>query len=93
MACPGGCIGGGGQPRTKLPQEIPAKRARIESLYGLDALKQIRASWENPEIQTLYTKFLGEPLSDLSESLLHTQYINKHYMLGQEDKVQPGVSH
>ena len=93
MACPGGCIGGGGQPRTKLPQEIPAKRARIESLYGLDALKQIRASWENPEIQTLYTKFLGEPLSDLSESLLHTQYINKHYMLGKEDKVQPGVSH
>ena len=93
MACPGGCIGGGGQPRTKLPQEIPAKRARIESLYGLDALNQIRASWENPEIQTLYTKFLGEPLSDLSESLLHTQYINKHYMLGKEDKVQPGVSH
>ena len=93
MACPGGCISGGGQPRTKLPQEIPAKRARIESLYGLDALKQIRASWENPEIQTLYTKFLGEPLSDLSESLLHTQYINKHYMLGKEDKVQPGVSH
>jgi NADP-reducing hydrogenase subunit HndD len=93
MACPGGCIGGGGQPRTKLPQEIPAKRARIESLYGLDSLKQIRASWENPEIQTLYTKFLGEPLSDLSESLLHTQYINKHYMLGKEDKVQPEVSH
>ena len=93
MACPGGCIGGGGQPRTKLPQEIPAKRARIESLYGLDALNQIRASWENPEIQALYTKFLGEPLSDLSESLLHTQYINKHYMLGKEDKVQPGVSH
>ena len=93
MACPGGCIGGGGQPRTKLPQEIPAKRARIESLYGLDALNQIRASWENPEIQTLYTKFLGEPLSDLSESLLHTLYINKHYMLGKEDKVQPGVSH
>ena len=93
MGCPGGCIGGGGQPRTKLPQEIPAKRARIESLYGLDALNQIRASWENPEIQTLYTKFLGEPLSDLSESLLHTQYINKHYMLGKEDKVQPGVSH
>ena len=51
------------------------------------------ASWENPEIQTLYTKFLGEPLSDLSESLLHSQYINKHYILGKEDKVQPGVSH
>lgn len=46
MACPGGCIGGGGQPRTPLPLEIPAKRARIEALYQLDTQKPIRASWE-----------------------------------------------
>ena len=89
MACPGGCIGGGGQPRTPLPLEIPAKRARIEALYQLDAQKPIRASWENKELQTLYAKFLGEPGSDLSEALLHTQYINKHYLLGKEDKIQP----
>lgn len=89
MACPGGCIGGGGQPRTQLPLEIPAKRARIEALYQMDAQKSIRASWENKELQTLYAKFLGEPLGDLSEALLHTQYVNKHYLLGKEDKVQP----
>ena len=89
MACPGGCIGGGGQPRTPLPLEIPAKRARIEALYQLDTQKPIRASWENKELQTLYAKFLGEPGSELSEALLHTQYINKHYLLGKEDKVQP----
>ena len=51
--------------------------------------KSIRASWENKELQTLYAKFLGEPLGDLSEALLHTQYVNKHYLLGKEDKVQP----
>jgi NADH-quinone oxidoreductase subunit G len=89
MACPGGCIGGGGQPRTKLPQEIPAKRARIESLYAMDKENPIHASWENREVQTLYAKFLGEPCSELSEQLLHTQYVNKHYMLGKEDKVVP----
>lgn len=89
MACPGGCIGGGGQPRTKLPQEIPARRARIESLYTLDKQNTIHASWENSELQTLYTKFLGEPLGDLPQQLLHTQFINKHYMLGKEDKVEP----
>ncbi|MCH4167360.1 MAG: [FeFe] hydrogenase, group A [Megasphaera sp.] len=89
MACPGGCIGGGGQPRTKLPQEIPAKRARIESLYALDQQNAIHASWENTELQTLYTKFLGEPMGELSQQLLHTQFINKHYMLGKEDKIEP----
>ena len=55
----------------------------------MDAQKSIRASWENKELQTLYAKFLGEPLGDLSEALLHTQYVNKHYLLGKEDKVQP----
>ena len=61
MACPGGCIGGGGQPRTPLPLEIPAKRARIEALYQLDAKSRfgpagkirnyrhyMRNSWESP---------------------------------------------
>ncbi len=89
MACPGGCIGGGGQPRTKLPQEIPAKRARMETLYELDAANPIRASWENRELQAVYAKFLGEPGSELAEQLLHTHYINKHYLLGKEDNVIP----
>lgn len=89
MACPGGCAGGGGQPQTKIPKEIPAKRARIETLYAIDKAKEIHSSWQNQEVQTLYAKFLGEPLSELSEQLLHTQYVNKHYMLGREDDVTP----
>lgn len=92
MACPGGCIGGGGQPRTKMPQEIPAKRARIEAVYAIDQDKAIRSSWENKGLQQIYAKFLGEPLSPVAEELLHTQYINKHYLLGKEDKITPPES-
>lgn len=87
MACPGGCIGGGGQPRTKLPQEVPAKRARIESVYELDKENIIHSSWQNQELQHVYAHFLGEPLSDVAEKLLHTQFVNKHYMLGREDTI------
>ena len=87
MACPGGCIGGGGQPRTKLPQEVPAKRARIESIYELDKENTIRSSWQNQELQKLYANFLEEPMSETAEKLLHTQYVNKHYMLGRDDTI------
>lgn len=89
MACPGGCIGGGGQPRTKLPQEIPAKRARIESVYAIDKANTIHSSWENKELRELYERFLGEPLSEKAEALLHTSYVNKHYLLGRDDNVEP----
>ncbi|WP_367881534.1 [FeFe] hydrogenase, group A [uncultured Megasphaera sp.] len=89
MACPGGCIGGGGQPRTKMPQEITAKRARIESVYALDRENIIHSSWQNQELSQLYARFLDKPLSERAEQLLHTQYVNKHYMLGREDNVEP----
>lgn len=82
MACPGGCIGGGGQPRTKIPQAIPAKRARIASLYAMDQRNPIHASWQNMRLQNLYDEFLENPLSEKSVQLLHTHYVNKHYMLG-----------
>ena len=89
MACPGGCIGGGGQPRTPLLQEIPAKRARMETLYAMDAAKDMHSSWENEGLKALYSQFLGQPLSGMAENLLHTQYINKHYILGRNDTVKP----
>ena len=89
MACPGGCIGGGGQPHTPLLQEIPAKRARMETLYAMDAARDIHSSWENEGLQALYSQFLGQPLSGMAEKLLHTQYINKHYILGRDDTVKP----
>ncbi len=71
MACPGGCIGGGGQPITKLN----AKRVeRIEAIYVEDEGLPIRKSHENPEVKTLYDEFLHEPLGHKSHELLHTHY-------------------
>jgi iron-only hydrogenase group A len=71
MACPGGCIGGGGQPYG-ISNEIRQKRA--EGLYQDDADCRLRFSHENPSIQKLYSEFLGAPLSEKAEHLLHTQY-------------------
>ena len=87
MACPGGCIGGGGQPRTKIPQAIPAKRARIASLYQMDQNNPIHASWQNMRLQELYNNFLENPLSEKAIQLLHTHFVNKHYLLGKDDTV------
>ncbi|MGE5379905.1 MAG: [FeFe] hydrogenase, group A, partial [Methylocystaceae bacterium] len=75
MACPGGCIGGGGQPLTKSN----AKRAvRINAIYEEDAGLPIRKSHENPEVTTIYEDFLHEPLGHKSHELLHTHYHAKH---------------
>lgn len=71
MACPGGCLGGGGQP-IPTNQEIREKRAA--AIYEEDAHLPIRKSHENPEVQLLYKEFLGEPLGHKSHELLHTHY-------------------
>lgn len=89
MACPGGCIGGGGQPHTKLPQAAETKKARAASLYERDGAYSIRSSWENPEVQQLYREFLQTPLSPMAESMLHTGFKNKHYRLGNMDDITP----
>ncbi len=75
MACPGGCIGGGGQPLHHGDSTILKKRA--EALYREDKGKAIRKSHENPHIQELYKNFLGEPMSDKAHHLLHTHYDSK----------------
>lgn len=75
MACPGGCIGGGGQPLHHGNSEILQKRA--EALYREDAGKPIRKSHENPAIIELYENYLGEPCSELSHQLLHTHYFDR----------------
>ncbi len=77
MACPGGCIGGGGQPYPPrgyhiLDPKLFQKRA--EALYAIDAKKTFRKSHENPAIQRLYKELLKEPGSDLCHKLLHTHY-------------------
>ena len=74
MGCPGGCIGGGGQPIPTTP-EIRQKRA--DAIYAEDTGMAIRKSHENPEVQQIYKEFLGEPLSDKSHWLLHTHYTKR----------------
>ncbi|NOQ25124.1 MAG: 2Fe-2S iron-sulfur cluster binding domain-containing protein [Bacteroidales bacterium] len=74
MGCPGGCIGGGGQPIPTTP-EIRQKRA--DAIYREDEGMEIRKSHENPEITQIYKEFLGEPLGHKSHELLHTHYVKR----------------
>lgn len=71
MGCPGGCLGGGGQPIPTSP-EIREERAR--AIYEEDADMPLRKSHENPEVAAIYEDFLGEPLGHKSHDLLHTHY-------------------
>lgn len=75
MACPGGCINGGGQPYIHSDTTILEKRA--EALYNEDRNKPLRKSHLNPDIQKLYKEFLGEPYGEKSHKLLHTHYTKK----------------
>lgn len=72
MACPGGCVGGGGQPFHKGDLSILNQRAK--GLYKIDEEKVYRKSYENPSIKKLYEEYLGEPGSDIAHDLLHTSY-------------------
>lgn len=72
MACPGGCVGGGGQPFHKGDLAILDQRAK--GLYKIDEEKTYRKSYENPSIKKLYEEYLGEPGSDIAHDLLHTSY-------------------
>lgn len=72
MACPGGCIGGGGQPFHH--GDLSILKRRSNALYQLDESKKLRKSYQNPYIKKLYDEFLGEPGSDKAISLLHTSY-------------------
>ena len=78
MACPGGCIGGGGQP---IGTTNAIRKKRMAALYEIDKNLPLRKSHENPEIITLYKEFLGEPLGEKAHELLHTHYhkVEKEY--------------
>jgi NADP-reducing hydrogenase subunit HndD len=71
MTCPGGCIGGGGQPRVTTDE---VRKARIAAIYREDEGRKLRKSHENPAVQQLYKEFLGKPLGEKSHHLLHTEY-------------------
>ena len=78
MACPGGCIAGGGQPINSKPKAI---KSRMKSLYEIDEKESIKVSHRNPSIIEIYQEYLGKPLSDKSHELLHTTYIKRDNIL------------
>lgn len=71
MACPGGCVAGGGQP---INLDDKAIKERIKSLYRIDDTESIKVSHKNPDVIILYNEFLGKPLGKKSHELLHTHY-------------------
>jgi NADH-quinone oxidoreductase subunit G/[NiFe] hydrogenase diaphorase moiety small subunit/NADP-reducing hydrogenase subunit HndD len=71
MACPGGCLGGGGQP---IPTNAGIRKRRAAAIYAEDLGKPIRKSHENPEVIKIYKDFLGKPAGEMSHKLLHTTY-------------------
>jgi NADH-quinone oxidoreductase subunit G/NADP-reducing hydrogenase subunit HndD len=71
MGCPGGCIGGGGQP---IPTTNAIRRRRMDAIYEVDRNMPIRKSHENQVVKALYAEFLGRPLGEKSHKLLHTHY-------------------
>ena len=82
MTCPGGCIGGGGQPKDTKYQGDLLRAKRIAGLYNSDQSMNLRNSHDNPEIQQLYKDFYQAHMSDLAENMLHTTYIDRSKELG-----------
>ncbi|MDD3347621.1 NADH-dependent [FeFe] hydrogenase, group A6 [Oscillibacter sp.] len=74
MACPGGCLGGGGQP---IPTNCDIRLARAKAIYEEDESMELRKSHENPEVTMIYKDFLKEPLGHKSHKLLHTTYTKR----------------
>lgn len=89
MSCPGGCIGGGGQP---IPTTDEVRQKRIEAIYEADRNMPLRKSHENPAVQELYRTYLERPLSPRSKKLLHTTYRWRHPFGTMAEKVAAGIS-
>lgn len=79
MACPGGCVGGGGQPifgnQDHRELDVEHRRQRAEALFKIDLGKKLRKAHENPAVKKVYEEYLGHPLSAKARALLHTSYI------------------
>ena len=83
MACPGGCVAGGGQPLIDAGKYVPPLdqdmiSKRQHALYDIDSAKEVRKSHENPYIKKLYEEFLGEPGGETAHRLLHTEYRERY---------------
>ena len=79
MACPGGCVNGGGQPiqPASLRNFVDIREVRAKTIYELDASMPLRKSHANPSVQKLYQEFLGEPGSHKAHEILHTSYVER----------------
>ncbi len=76
MACPGGCLGGGGQP---IPTNAEIRKNRMKAIYSEDEHMVLRKSHQNPEVIAIYKDFLGKPNSKVSHELLHTHYVERDH--------------
>mgnify|MGYP005800444445 FL=1 len=79
MACPGGCIMGGGQPikSSKIRSKVDVRKLRADALYDIDEKSVIRKSHQNPVIKKIYNEFLEKPGSHIAHELLHTHYVER----------------
>jgi len=92
MTCRGGCIGGGGQPKSEIIMADQTRNARIGSLYQKDSGMSLRFSHENPDIKAVYEQQYGKPLSPMAERLLHTSYHDRSGDLGPDGIVEKPLS-
>lgn len=90
MACPGGCIGGGGQPVAKDART--ARKTRTRGLYDADKNLELHKSQENPFVTACYQKYLGEPNGHKAHELLHTHYQNRRRITGESMPLSDGVT-
>ena len=79
MACPGGCVNGGGQPQvpSKIRNVTDIRAERAKALYSLDEGNPVRKSHENESIKKVYAEFYGEPGSHKAHEILHTSYVKR----------------
>ena len=84
MACPGGCINGGGQPHSNRRDVV---ERRMKAIYAIDAGKKLRKSHENPDVQKLYQEFFEKPGSHKAHELLHTTY-SAQWVRARDEKVE-----
>jgi ferredoxin hydrogenase len=91
MSCRGGCIGGGGQPKTTIPMDDTVRKARIDALYGKDRNMPLRFSHDNPEIIAVYKEHYEKPLSPAAERMLHTTYHSRSSDLGPKGAVEKQI--
>lgn len=84
MACPGGCVGGAGQPYHH--GDFSKVEKRLKAIYEEDKDKPLRKSHENPYVQQLYKEFLGQPCGEMSHKLLHTHYFDKSAVIEEVDE-------